>query len=178
MLKMMVNIVFLGLTAVCLAGSSPTSSPGDKGGDTTTNETGFVVRNIRIYGTRYRYQLYVPEDYTSRTNWPVILFLHGSGERGDDGLAPTKFVIGNVIKSHKSWFPCLVIFPQCRKDADWTNHHMDALVMGVLDQTIKDYAVDTRRIYLTGLSMGGCGVWSLAAKHPGKFAALVPVCGF
>lgn len=140
-------------------------------------ETGFLNRTVNAGGTTFRYQVFVPADWTSHEKWPVILFLHGSGERGNDGLAQTQVGIGGAVRSHPERFPAVVVMPQCRKDARWTDPAMEAQSLAALDQSIKDFHGDPDRVYLTGLSLGGYGSWALAAKYPGKWAAAVIICG-
>lgn len=126
---------------------------------------------------RYRYQVYVPEKWSRKKKWPVILFLHGAGERGDDGLLPTDIGIGAALRRHKDRFPCIIVMPQCRKNLWWSEPRMEAQALKALDQTVVQFNGDPCRIYLTGISMGGYGLWSMAARHPGRFAALAPICG-
>ena len=140
-------------------------------------ETGFLDRTVTLAGTKYKYQVFVPDDWTPAKKWPVILSLHGAGERGDDGLFQTDIGIGTAIRTNRSRFPAIVVLPQCRKDVWWIDSPMDDVAMAALAQAEKEFQGDPRRIYLTGLSMGGYGTWHLAAKYPGKFAALVPICG-
>lgn len=140
-------------------------------------ETGFLNRSIKVGTTVYRYQVYVPADWTKSKKWPVILFLHGAGERGEDGIIQTEVGIGTAIRRYADRFPSIVVFPQCRKNFWWTHPEMQAQAVKALDQTIKEFNGDTQRVYLTGISMGGYGTWSLAAKYPEKFAALAPICG-
>jgi len=140
-------------------------------------ETGFLNRTATVGKNTYRYQVYVPADWSKKKKWPVILFLHGAGERGDDGLVQTEVGIGTVIRRHVERFPCIVVLPQCRKDVWWLGTEMEAQALKALDQSIKEFNGDPQRLYLTGLSMGGYGTWGIAAKYPHKFAALVPVCG-
>lgn len=141
------------------------------------HETGFLNRTVTVSGVAYRYQVYVPADWTKNKKWPVILFLHGAGERGDDGLIQTEVGLGTAIRRHPDRFPSIVILPQCRKNVWWSDPAMEAQLLQALDKTVKEFNGDPQRIYLTGLSMGGFGTWYLAAKYPGKFAALAPVCG-
>ncbi|MDZ7289286.1 MAG: alpha/beta hydrolase-fold protein [candidate division KSB1 bacterium] len=138
--------------------------------------TGFLNRTVTVDTTTYRYQVYLPANFTSRKKWPIILFLHGAGERGDDGLLQTQVGIGAAIRQHAERFPCLVVFPQCRPNKVWAGE-METQALAALDQTVKEFNGDPEQIYLTGLSMGGYGTWQFAARHPGKFAALVPICG-
>jgi predicted peptidase len=142
-------------------------------------ETGFLDRTVLVNAEIYRYQVYVPQNFNSRKKWPVILFLHGVGERGDDGLLQTDIGIGHAIRKGVSHFPFVVVMPQCRKDKNerWINEPMQAQALAALEQSVKEFHGDRERIYLTGLSMGGYGVWDLAAKYPRKFAAYVPICG-
>jgi predicted peptidase len=140
-------------------------------------ETGFLDRKVSLAGMEYKYQVFVPEDWTKNKKWPVILFLHGAGERGDDGLIQTEVGIGTAIRRYRSRFPAVVVMPQCRKDAWWTDSAMGDVAMAALQQAQKEFHGDPSRIYLTGLSMGGYGTWYLAGKYPGRFAAIAPICG-
>jgi predicted peptidase len=118
------------------------------------------------------YLLSLPADYgKTRKTWPLVLFLHGSGESGNDlgkvkAHGPPKLVEANGP------FPFILVSPQS-PGRGWNPDVLNAL----LDTVIKDYRVDKNRVYLTGLSMGGYGTWSLAAAYPQKFAAIAPICG-
>ena len=140
-------------------------------------ETGFLDRTVTIAGTTYKYQVFVPDNWTKKNKWPVILFLHGAGERGDDGLIQTEVGIGTAIRRDRSRFPAIVVMPQCRKNVWWAESNMADVAMAALAQAQKEFHGDPQRLYLTGLSMGGYGTWYLAGKYPGKFAAIVPICG-
>jgi predicted peptidase len=105
----------------------------------------------------------------------VILFLHGSGERGADGEKPTLVGIGPRIRSDIDGFPAIVVFPQAPENGEWSQ--VTPMVLAQLEAATREFGGDRRRTYLTGLSMGGFGVWDLALKQPGRFAALAPVCG-
>lgn len=139
-------------------------------------ETGFLNRSVSVGDVSYRYQVYVPADYTAKKKWAVILFLHGAGERGKDGVLPTDHGIGTAIRRHAERFPAIVVFPQCRTDAVWAGA-MERSAMKALEETVKEFNGDPTRLYLTGNSLGGYGTWHFAARHPGKFAAIVPVAG-
>ena len=119
-----------------------------------------------------KYLLYLPKDYEQKPAWPLMLFLHGAGERGDDLKLVAKHGPPKLIGQGKE-FPFIVVSPQCPKDAWWEPMELKAL----LDEIVEKYKVDKDRIYVTGLSMGGFGTWSLAAYQPDRFAALVPICG-
>lgn len=118
------------------------------------------------------YLLFLPQGYKeSKQSWPLMLFLHGSGESGTN-LAKVKAHGPPKIVESKPDFPFILVSPQS-PGRGWNIKTLTAL----LDDVIGNYRVDTSRIYLTGLSMGGFGTWSLAAAHPEKFAAIVPICG-
>jgi predicted peptidase len=141
------------------------------------HETGFLDRTISVAGESYRYQVFVPQNYDSHKKWPVILFLHGVGERGDDGLKQTDIGLAHAIRKDASRFPFIVVIPQCRGDKRWIHPAMQAQALAALEYSIREFHGDRQRLYLTGLSMGGYGTWEMTAKSPGKFAAYVPICG-
>jgi predicted peptidase len=143
----------------------------------TPAERGFVEKSIEVDGTEYRYQIFVPESWSPLEKWPVVLFLHGAGERGTDGRAQTEVGIGPAIRRDPSRFPAVVVMPQCRRGVWWNDETMERLALGTLEEAIAQFNGDPNRIYLTGLSMGGYGTFHFAAAHPGRFAALVPICG-
>jgi predicted peptidase len=142
-------------------------------------ETGFLDRTVTAAGETYHYQVFVPETFDRSKKWPVILFLHGSGERGDNGRLQTDVGLGRAIRQYGGNLPFVVVMPQCRSDdhINWTDAAMENQALAALDAAIKEFHGDRTRIYLTGLSMGGYGTWDLAAKYPGRFAAYVPICG-
>jgi predicted peptidase len=140
-------------------------------------DTGFLDRTVTVAGTSYRYQVFVPNNWTKKEKWPVVLFLHGSGERGDTGLLQTDVGLPHAIRTSRKPVPFVVVIPQCLTEHVWTEDAMEAQALAALDQSIKEFNGDRDRVYLTGLSMGGYGTWDLAAKYPGRFAAYVPVCG-
>ncbi len=122
------------------------------------------------------YLLFLPEGYHQdpRRRWPMILFLHGAGERGNDLSLLKKHGIPKIVETQPD-FPFVTISPQCPPDDWWPNRIDDLQVL--LDRAMATYRVDPHRIYLTGLSMGGYGSWSLALRFPDRFAAVVPICG-
>ena len=140
-------------------------------------ETGFLNRNVSVGGRIYRYQVYIPPSYTSSQRWPVILFLHGGGERGDDGLLQTQVGRGAALRKNPARFPAIVVFPQVPPDSFWAGTPARA-AMAALDRTVEEFQTDSDRIYLTGLSIGGNGTWYLAYRHPTRFAALMPICAW
>jgi len=139
------------------------------------HETGFLNRTIAVGGNTYRYVVYVPAGVPMR-RLPVILALHGSGERGGDGLLPTDVGLGHAVRVHPERFPAIVVFPQAARDASWMDSR--ALARATLAAAEREFATDRARVYIVGLSMGGNGAWALANDEPGRFAAAVVVCGF
>jgi predicted peptidase len=140
-------------------------------------DTGFLDRSVSIDGSAHRYQVYVPATYRSSVAWPVILFLHGSGESGTDGVAPTKVGLATALRRYPERYPAIVVFPQTPSDK--SGHAVtERIALAALDQALGEFNTDAKRVYLTGLSMGGSGTWFLAYRHPERFAALVPVCGW
>ena len=140
-------------------------------------ETGFLDREVKLGSVSYRYQVYIPINYTQDKLYPVILFLHGIGEGGEDGLLQTQVGLGPAIRQARERFPFIVVFPQARRDQLWTGE-MATLALKALDQTVEEFNGDPQRLYVTGISMGGYGTWCVAARAPDKFAAIVPICGF
>jgi predicted peptidase len=141
---------------------------------------GFVNKVFKTDKGESKYVLFVPHAYKGEKEYPVILFLHGAGERGDDGQAPVLQGIGNAIKfkGKEKDFPAFVIFPQAAKGGSWKAGGPDAdRALAILEETQRNFKIDPNRVYLTGLSMGGMGTWSLAAAHPDRWAAIVPICG-
>ena len=140
-------------------------------------QTGFLNRTVEVAGKTYRYQVYVPAEFRSKKTWPVILFLHGSGERGSDGLLQTDVGLPHAIRQNSARFPFVVVIPQCVRETNWTVSDMEAQALAAVDASIKEFHGDRNRVYLTGLSMGGYGTWQFAIDNPGRFAALAPICG-
>ncbi|HEX7049710.1 MAG TPA: prolyl oligopeptidase family serine peptidase [Longimicrobiales bacterium] len=138
-------------------------------------ETGFLDRMLDVAGATRRYQVFVPAGWHAGRRWPVILFLHGAGEGGADGLLQTEVGLGSAIRRHAGRFPVLAVFPQAPSGAAWRGRIAEAALRAV-DAAIAEFRGDPARIYLTGLSMGGSGTLRMAAEHPHRFAALVPVC--
>ena len=142
-----------------------------------TPQTGFLDRRVSVAGQPHHYQVFVPFTYTPSQRWPVLLFLHGAGERGDDGLLPTQVGLGAAVRLNAARFPAIIIFPQVPAESAWTGTSAQVAI-AALDQVSREFQIDSDRVYLTGLSMGGNGVWYLAYRYPSRFAALVPICGF
>src|SRR4051794_28041639 len=121
-------------------------------------EVGFLNKLFKGKDAESKYVVFVPHDYKGDKEYPLILFLHGAGERGEDGLTPVKQGIGSAIKfkDKESKFPFFVVFPQCKTGGNWKAGGPDAeRALGILDEVQKTYKIDAKRVYLTGLSMGG-----------------------
>lgn len=155
------------VSAVVLTGCSSTGE--------TRPDGRFVAGSINVDGKTHRYQVFLPSTAAGGNRPAVILFLHGSGERGGDNHKQAEAGIGPYVRAHADTFPAIVVFPQAAEGSEW--NQQNDVVMAELDQVIKTYNADPDRIYLTGLSMGGYGVWDYALRAPDRFAALVPICG-
>ncbi|MBN1260427.1 MAG: prolyl oligopeptidase family serine peptidase [Anaerolineae bacterium] len=139
------------------------------------NQTPQVFQQSITKTVRLNYLLSLPEGYAADgAAWPLILFLHGIRQRGDDVGVLTRNGIPALIEKQGP-LPFIVVSPQCPVNTLWSDH-VDALVM-LLDDIATQYRVDVDRIYLTGLSMGGYGAWFLGTAHPERFAAAAPICG-
>lgn len=145
-------------------------------------------------GESLPYRLFVPRDYDAARQYPLILFLHGAGERGDDNEAQLvhagvlRFTRDDVQAEH----PAFLVAPQCPKGRKWVEVEWDfsgphqtpaepslpmKLTLDILAKLAKEYSIDRQRIYVTGLSMGGFGTFDLCARHPEMIAAAMPICG-
>jgi predicted peptidase len=134
-----------------------------------TNHRSKIVRK-----TSMNYLLWLPDDYKKAKNksYPLLIFLHGSGERGDDPELIKKNGPPSFLDNQKD-FPFVTLSPQCPIGTRWVIEDLQVL----LNKIEKKYRIDPDRIYLTGLSMGGFGTWEWAYKYPEQFAAIAPVCG-
>ncbi|NOX55546.1 MAG: prolyl oligopeptidase family serine peptidase [Planctomycetes bacterium] len=154
--------LFLAAVSLVSEAAEPTNGPGRQ-------EPAQLDTIARV---RMGYLIYLPLQYEKRDAWPLLLFLHGSGERGNDLERVKRHGPPKLIAAGKH-FPFIVVSPQCPKGQWWQPVELIAL----LDYLVKNYKIDEDRIYVTGLSMGGFGTWALAAYRPHRFAALAPICG-
>lgn len=129
---------------------------------------GKYVKEVKL-----NYLLYLPKDYEQKEKVPLMLFLHGAGERGDNLELVKTHGPAKLVEQGKD-FPFAIVSPQCPKDKRWEPADLIAL----LDYIIANYKIDENRIYVTGLSMGGNGTWKLAAEIPNRLAAIIPICGW
>jgi predicted peptidase len=143
-------------------------------------KTGFVTKTFKnADGTASEYVVFVPHTYDGTKEFPVILFLHGSGEtKGDkSGKMPVEQGIGPHIKRNEKTFPAFVVIPQSEKRTWKADTDDGKRAVAILDEVMKEYKIDATRQYLTGLSMGGYGTWHIAFAHADRWACMVPVCG-
>jgi predicted peptidase len=161
------------LTIVISLACAGVSLPGQETSKSTMQTPQSFSRTI-TKTVKVNYLLFLPRDYASAgaKRWPLILFLHGAGERGSD-LQKVAIHGPPKIVEPKSDFQFIVVSPQCPEGETWDN---DGLI-GLLDEVMAKYRVDPSRVYLTGLSMGGYGTWNLGLAHPDRFAAIAPICG-
>ena len=137
----------------------------------------------------FRYQFLAPQSIEPGKTYPLILFLHGAGERGDDPEVLKKHFLPAIASDEfRKTFPCFVIAPQCRTGERWADRKSDdakaneptammQMALQCVDDVLGEFPVDKNRLYLTGLSMGGYGSWDLAARQADRWAAVVPICG-
>jgi poly(3-hydroxybutyrate) depolymerase/lysophospholipase L1-like esterase len=150
----------------------------------------------RVYtnatGQTLPYRLLTPKNYDAAKKYPLVVFLHGAGERGDDNAAQLKHGTSLFLKPEvRDEFPCFVFAPQCPTDEKWVNMRWDGntgtqpkepsapmqLALGAAAALPAEFSIDPDRLYVTGLSMGGYGTWDCITRFPGRFAAAVPICG-
>ncbi len=176
----------LSLTALLLA---PISGWADKKPDL---EKLLEAKTFTQGKASLSYRLLRPATIDKEKTYPLVIFLHGAGERGKDNKAQLKHGVGDFAsEERRKKSPCFLIAPQCptnRKwvEVDWSapSHDTPAeasepgkLLLDLIERTCQELPIDRKRIYLTGLSMGGYGTWDLMARKPGLFAAGIPVCG-
>jgi predicted peptidase len=160
----------LGVTTLLLAAGGATALAQRPTG--ATQQERELQRTITREHTG-RYLLFLPADYDPARQWPLLLFLHGAGERGDDLERVGIHGPPRLVEERPQDFPFIVVSPQVADDLIWSTRLLDAL----LEEVTETYAVDEDRIYVTGLSMGGYGTWHLAMEFPQRFAAIAPISG-
>ena len=142
-------------------------------------ETGFLNRTLELHGIAYHFQVYLPEEWRrdDRKLWPMILFLHGRGERGSEGMWQTQIGLPQAVRDHPERWPFVIVMPQCPLPSYWTDPDMLALAMAALDEETAEFHGDPERTYLTGLSLGGYGAWELARLYSRRWAAIAIAAG-
>jgi predicted esterase len=144
---------------------------------------GFVERVFRDAAGNHKYQVFLPAGYSPAKTYPVILYLHGAGERGTDGVLPITVGLGPYLQKHLKTFPFIAVFPQCddtqgRILTCWLPESPNGRrALEILDEVERTYHVDRNHEILTGWSMGGYGAWALGAAFPQRWSAVVPVSG-
>jgi predicted peptidase len=155
-------------------------------------EDQFEARELKTDEGTLPYRLLKPKSYDPNSRYPLVLFLHGAGERGNDNKAQLKHVVSIFVQpENREKYPCFVLVPQCPSGRMWAEvdfraetHKMPekpslpmALTIKVIEQLKKEFSIDEDRVYVMGLSMGGYGTWDAIARYPDMFAAAVPMCG-
>lgn len=165
-MRSMLSCLCVTLTMLVGWSSSPVSAQGSKG-KLSEQELEITVP------VKLKYLLYTPPNLHDRDDWPLVLFLHGAGERGDDLNLVKKHGPPKLINEGTE-FPFVMVAPQCPSGKRWEPYQLNALVDEALALV---RGLNDKRIYVTGLSMGGYGTWSLAAESPERWAAIAPICG-
>ncbi|MFJ9249919.1 prolyl oligopeptidase family serine peptidase [Streptomyces sp. NPDC101776] len=141
-----------------------------------TSPLQFRTFTVDDTGNKLPYALHVPDDYQADESkkWPLVLFLHGASERGDD---PSALTVHGPVKqaAQGADLPFVIVAPQCPAYSAWSCE-LDGLY-ALVEEVLAHHRIDEDRVYCTGLSMGGTGTWALAARFPNRFAAVLPICG-
>lgn len=141
------------------------------------SERGFLLGRIEHEGGSLPYVVYVPGSWRPDRSWPAILFLHGMGECGRDGLKPMHGALAAAIVDAADDWPFVVVMPQKPDPLEEWERYEEAL-LALLDRESARWSVDPDRVHLTGLSQGGHGAWVLGARHAARWASVVPICGY
>jgi predicted peptidase len=136
----------------------------------------YLTRETAVGGKTYGYRIFIPADRDPNKKLPVMLYLHGSGVRGEDNVQQAD-AFAQTTASVREKVNFIVVLPQCRDNTFWAAKDMADYALAALDATVNEFNGDAERLYLAGFSLGGYGAWQIAAGHPGKFAALMPVAG-
>jgi len=151
----------------------------DSVADRRGTDQGFLRKTwVDESGLSHRYVVFVPHHRQPGVRPPVLMFLNGMGENGNDGLRQITNNFGVNLWENREHFPFIAVAPQCRTEGSWTAGSQDVQwALQILEATIREYDADADRVYLTGVSSGGSGVWAMASAHPDRFAAVAPMCG-
>ncbi|MEO1972740.1 MAG: prolyl oligopeptidase family serine peptidase [Pirellulaceae bacterium] len=168
------TVLFICLAAIMFQSSFLLGD--EKSGEEKSGDEKRGGQNVAKLDTQVKvqmdYLLYLPKDYSEKKSWPLMLFLHGAGERGGNLDLVKVHGPPKLIAAGRE-FPCIIVSPQCQKNRWWEPIEL----MALLDQIVATRNVDQDRICVTGLSMGGFGSWRLAAYSPNRFSAIAPICG-
>jgi predicted peptidase len=141
-----------------------------------TSEQLHAAGQLRRFEVPIAFRLLQPPEISVQQRYPLLVFLHGAGERGRDNAQQLLGLPDQMTQPDwRRRFPCFLLAPQCPDASHWSDWMQD--LENLIDRLCEDLPVDRRRVYLTGLSMGGFGSWELAARRPELFAAVVPICG-
>ena len=182
-------VVLAAAISLCLnaRGVYAAAASGKHAQTAPVQETGFLNRTVEVRGVAYKFQVYLPEDFANPKNkgseggknfsqeprkWPVILFLHGRGERGCEGMWQTQIGLPQQVRDHPERWPFIMVLPQCPQRHFWTDADMLQMAMAALAQEEREFHTDPDRTYLMGLSLGGYGAWELAKGYPKRWAAI------
>lgn len=166
--------LFITLALIVLASTALSAAPAKDAKDDV--QRGFVAKTVKVDGKDVKYVVYVPSSYDPAKPMPTVVFLNGAGECGTDGWRQVYYLGGAIMLNAEQW-PFLVLFPQ-KQDVKHNWEDEEPMVMAILKKSGGEYNIDASRLYLTGLSQGGHGTWTIAAKHPDLFAAIAPICGW
>ena len=164
------HALLLSLLLGSVSSAGATAAPADA-------PSGLLTRTVSVGDKSYTYQVYVPSALRGKQNVPVIIFLHGIGQRGEGGFVPSGGATAAFARQYLERVPAVVLLPQCSRGRYWHESEMERMVMAELEQTAAEFGADAKRLYLTGVSMGAFGAWHMASAHPSKFAAVVSICG-
>jgi predicted peptidase len=175
LLKRTILTLLILTSMLCCAGSVFAAPP----------ETGFLKRAVAVGDGQRGYRVYLPENFDPKKKYPVLLFLHGSYQWGEDNEGQLGFGLPAMMRpggrvetklEPKLLSAFIGVFPQSRVENPWSGE-MAEYAVKALDQTVAEFRADPQRLYVSGFSLGGYGSWYVAAKYPGKFAAIVPIGG-
>jgi predicted peptidase len=150
---------------------------------------GFLEReHVNAKQQRLKYLLFIPTGYDARNKYPLVLWLHGGGARGNDPKVILSWgerhgPLFFARADNQAAFPCIILAPQCPPGKVWSDPYSDepldqtSLALEILDRVQAEFAVDLSRLYLIGVSMGGYATWDIISRRPDKFAAAIPICG-
>lgn len=161
-------LLVLSLTLLACSGTAIIDTKSQAGIQMKKNFKGVYKKEVSL-----NYLLYLPKNFDELEKHPLLLFLHGAGERGDNLDLVKVHGPAKLVDQGKD-FPFIIVSPQCPINKRWDVNELVAL----LDEVVSKYKVDESRIYVTGLSMGGNGTWRLASEIPNRIAAIVPICGW
>jgi len=140
-----------------------------------TRRSRFLEREVHLANRTAKYRVWLPPHYTTLHHWPVVLYLHGSAERGTDNLRPVSAGLGPALERYGERYRTIVVFPQCDFGQEWVGES-ESMALAELDSVIREFHGDPRRVYVTGISMGGAGAWYMS-RHRRRWAAVIPICG-